>query len=61
MTIQEMYEKVGGSYASVKKILPMDKMIAKFAQRFLTDKSFESCPPRTTPGTRPGCLRAPTP
>lgn len=41
MTIQEMYEKVGGSYASVKKILPMDKMIAKFAQRFLTDKSFE--------------------
>ena len=41
MTIQEMYEKVGGSYESVKKILPMDKMIAKFAQRFLTDKSYE--------------------
>ena len=26
MTLQEMYEKVGGSYDSAKKILPMDKM-----------------------------------
>ena len=41
MTIQEMYEKVGGSYESAKKILPMDKMIAKFVQKFLTDKSYE--------------------
>jgi HPt (histidine-containing phosphotransfer) domain-containing protein len=41
MTIQEMYEKVGGSYASAKKILPSDKLIGKFVQRFLTDKSYE--------------------
>ena len=41
MTLQEMYEKVGGSYDSAKKILPMDKMIAKFVQKFLTDKSCE--------------------
>ena len=41
MTIPELYEKIGGSYESAKKILPMDKMIAKFVQRFLTDKSAE--------------------
>lgn len=41
MTIQELYEKIGGSYDSAKKILPTDKMLAKFVQRFLTDKSAE--------------------
>ena len=41
MTIQEMYEKVGGSYESAKKILPTDKMLAKFVQKFLADKSCE--------------------
>ncbi|MBQ9493476.1 MAG: Hpt domain-containing protein [Oscillibacter sp.] len=41
MTIQELYENIGGSYESAKKILPSDKMIAKFVQRFLTDKSCE--------------------
>ncbi len=41
MTIQELYEKVGGSYESAKKILPMDKMIAKFVQKFANDKSYE--------------------
>ena len=41
MTIQELYEKIGGSYESAKKILPTDKMLAKFVQRFLTDKSAE--------------------
>ena len=39
MTIPELYEKIGGSYESAKKILPTDKMIAKFVQRFLADKS----------------------
>ena len=42
MTIQELYEKIGGSYESAKKILPTDKMLAKFVQRFLTDKSAEN-------------------
>ena len=41
MTIQELYEKIGGSYESAKKILPTDKMLAKFVQRFLSDKSAE--------------------
>ena len=41
MTIQEMYEKVGGNYDSAKKILQMDKLISKFVQKFLTDKSCE--------------------
>ena len=39
MTVQELYEKIGGSYESVKKILPTDKMIGKFVQRFLTEQS----------------------
>ena len=39
MTIQELYEKIGGSYDSVKKILPSDKLIGKFVQRFLTEES----------------------
>lgn len=41
MTIQELYEKIGGSYESAKKILPTDKMLGKFVQKFLTDKSCE--------------------
>ena len=41
MTVQELYESIGGSYDSAKRILPMDQLIAKFVVRFLDDKSFE--------------------
>ena len=41
MTIQELYEKIGGSYESAKKILPSDRMIGKFVQKFLTEGSCE--------------------
>lgn len=40
MTIQELYAAMDGSYESVKRILPMDKMIEKFLPRLLDDKSF---------------------
>lgn len=39
MTIQELYENIGGSYASAKKILPSDKLIGKFVQKFLSEES----------------------
>ena len=39
MTVQELYESVGGSYESAKKILQMDKLIGKFVLKFLDDKS----------------------
>ena len=39
MTVQELYTNIGGSYESAKKILPMDKLIAKFILKFLTDQS----------------------
>lgn len=41
MTVQELYERVGGDYEAAKRILPMDKLIGKFAVKFLDDKSFE--------------------
>lgn len=39
MTVPELYERIGGSYESAKRILPMDKMIGKFVLKFLDDKS----------------------
>ena len=41
MTVQELYESIGGNYDSAKRILPMDQLIAKFVVKFLDDKSFE--------------------
>ena len=39
MTIPELYENIGGSYESVKRILPMDRLIGKFVLKFLDEKS----------------------
>ncbi len=39
MTVQELYERIGGNYESAKRILPMDKLIAKFIVKFLDDGS----------------------
>ena len=39
MTIQELYQNIGGSYDSAKKILQMDRLIGKFILKFLDDKS----------------------
>ena len=41
MTVQELYDQIGGSYDDVKRILPMDKLIVKFVVKFLDDKSAE--------------------
>ena len=42
MTVQELYEQIGGSYDDAKRILPMDKLIAKFVVKVLDDKSAET-------------------
>ena len=42
MTVQELYEQIGGSYDDAKRVLPMDKLIAKFVVKFLDDKSAET-------------------
>ena len=41
MTVQELYDNIGGSYDSAKRILQMDKLIGKFVLKFLDDKSCE--------------------
>lgn len=40
MTVQELYDRIGGDYDAAKRILPMDKLIAKFVVKFLDDQSF---------------------
>lgn len=41
MTVPELYENIGGSYNSAKRILQMDTLIGKFILKFLNDKSCE--------------------
>ena len=41
MTVQELYDSIGGSYVCAKRILQMDKLIGKFILKFLDDKSCE--------------------
>ena len=41
MTVQELYDGIGASYDSAKRILQMDKLIGKFVLKFLDDKSCE--------------------
>lgn len=40
MTTQELYQNVGGSYDSAKRILQMDRLINRFVLKFLDDKSY---------------------
>ncbi|MBQ9327142.1 MAG: Hpt domain-containing protein [Solobacterium sp.] len=41
MTIQELYETIGGDYESAKRTLMMDAMISRFIVKFPDDPSFE--------------------
>ena len=42
MTVQELYERIDGSYEYAKKVLMMDPLIAKFALKFLDDGSCDT-------------------
>ena len=39
MTLQELYDRRGGSYEAARRILPMDTLISKFIIRLLSDES----------------------
>ena len=41
MTVEELYASIGGDYAAAKKVLMMDKMIARFVGKLPDDPSFE--------------------
>ena len=41
MTVQELYESIGGNYESAKRILMNDKLIGRFVVKLLDDSSFE--------------------
>ena len=41
MTVQELYDNIGGNYNGAKSILQMDKLIGKFILKFLDEKSYE--------------------
>ena len=41
MTVQELYENIGGSLQSALRILQMDKMVARFIVRYLDEPSCE--------------------
>lgn len=41
MTVEELYDQIGGSYESAKRILQMDMMIDRFIRKFAQDKSFQ--------------------
>ena len=40
MTVQELYESIGGSYESARRILQMDRMIDRFIRKFLDDETY---------------------
>ena len=42
MTIQELYDAIGGSYESAKRVMQSDRIIAKFIVKFVDDKSFDT-------------------
>lgn len=41
MTVEELYENMGASYESAKRVLQLDKLITKFILKYPTDDSFE--------------------
>lgn len=41
MTVQELYERIGGNYDSAKRVMMMDKFISKYVVKLLDDGSYE--------------------
>ena len=41
VTVEELYESMGASYKSAKRVLQTDGLIAKFIQKYPTDSSFD--------------------
>ena len=41
MTVQELYESIGGNYESAKRVMMNDALISRFIVKLLDDKSCE--------------------
>lgn len=41
MTVQELYEKIGGNFDAAKKILPSEALIGRFVVKLLKDGSMQ--------------------
>ncbi len=41
MTIQELYEKIGGNYEQAQKIMKMDKLIDRYVRKLATSGTYE--------------------
>lgn len=40
MTLEEMYQKLGGDYGDVRLRIPSEALIRRFAAKFLSDTTF---------------------
>lgn len=58
MTIEECYQKMGGSYGEVSARIPSASLISKFIGRFLEDGSFEALCSGMQAGNREEAFRA---
>ena len=52
MTVQELYERVGGSYENAKRIMMNDALIGRFVGKLTDDGSFARISADVLPGTR---------
>lgn len=57
MTLQECYDRMNGSYDDAKGRLMMDKMIERFALKFLDDKTMENLRQAVASGDIPVSFR----
>ena len=58
MKIQECYQKLGGDYAQVEKLLPSVSLINRFIKKFLDDGSYSELCHATEDGKREAAFRA---
>ena len=58
MNIEECYEELDGNYADVSKRLPGLRLIEKFIEKFLEDKSFDTLRMQIECGNREEAFRA---
>ena len=58
MNIEELYKKLGGSYAEVSARLPSIALLEKFVGKFLQDKSFEDLSAGMKIGDKKSAFRA---
>ena len=58
MTVQELYENIGGNIQSALRILQMDKMVARFIVRYLDESSCDRLVAAYEAGNEKGVFEA---